>query len=117
MYKSACQCPKECIEQYFDANADSALIFLDEYKKYTGEEVANPAFTANMYSQVYLIKEAVETHGLDTDKIADAWHNLQGWESALGTLTFDENGDRQSPYVIIKITNGEAKEIAIVEPE
>ncbi len=104
------------IEQYFDENGERAQKFLKTYKETYSEAPPFPAFMANMYSQVYLVKEALEQFGQDTEKMRDYFLGLKGWEGALGTLTFDGNGDPLSAYAVKKIEGGKLVDLEVYTP-
>ncbi|MBI4281597.1 ABC transporter substrate-binding protein [Candidatus Uhrbacteria bacterium] len=104
------------VEQYFDEKGEKAQAFLKKYKDTYNEEPPFPAFMANMYSQVYLVKEAMEKYGQDTEKIRDYFLSLKGWEGALGRLTFDGNGDPLSSYAVKKVESGKLVDVEIYNP-
>lgn len=104
------------IEQYFDENGERAQKFLKTYKETYSEAPSFPAFMANMYSQVYLVKEALEQFGQDTGKIRDYFLGLKGWEGALGKLTFDQNGDPLSSYAVKKVEKGNLVDVEVYNP-
>ncbi len=104
------------VEQYFDEKGQRAQAFLKKYKNTYNEEPPFPAFMANMYSQVYLVKEAMEKYGQDTEKIRDYFLSLKDWEGALGRLTFDGNGDPLSSYAVKKVEGGKLVDVEIYHP-
>lgn len=104
------------VEQYFDEKGVSAQAFLKKYKDTYQEEPPFPAFMANMYSQVYLVKEALQQFDQDTVKIRDYFLGLKGWEGALGKLTFDANGDPLSAYAMKKVEGGKLVDVEIYNP-
>ncbi len=104
------------IEQYFDENSERAQKFLKTYKETYSEAPSFPAFMANMYSQVYLVKESLEQFGQDTEKIRDYFLGLKGWEGALGKLTFDANGDPLSAYAVKKVEKGNLIDVEVYNP-
>lgn len=104
------------IEQYFDANAERAAAFLKTYKETYSEEPPFPAFMANMYSQVYLVKEALERSGTDTAKIRDSWYTLRNWQGALGILSFDDNGDPSAAFAVKKVEKSALVDVEVYQP-
>lgn len=104
------------IEQYFDESGEHAQKFLKTYKETYSEAPPFPAFMANMYSQVYLVKEALEQFGQDTEKMRDYFLGLKSWEGALGKLTFDQNGDPLSSYAVKKVEKGVLVDIEVYTP-
>ena len=105
------------IETWFDEKGDLAATMLAKYKTKYGEDPQFPAMMANMYSQFYLLKAAVEAVGLDADKIKDYFYGVKEWSHALGSLTFDANGDPVGlPYSVKQVTGGELKELEVYRP-
>ncbi len=92
-------------------------IFLDAYKARYGTEPEYKMFVANTYTLVYLFKEAIEKAGENTAKVRDFLYDLKDWDSAVGKLTFDKNGDPASAsYAIKKVLKGEDTEVEVVTP-
>lgn len=105
------------IEPWFDDQGALAAGLLTKYKEKYNEEAPFPAFQANMYSQFYLIKEAIEKHGLNTEALRDWLYGVKDWKHALGTLTFDTYGDPVGlPYSVKKVDKGELKELEVYQP-
>lgn len=105
------------IEPYFDETAPKSAAFVSAYKAKYNEELAFPAFQANMYAQFYLLKEAIEKVGDSTEKVRDFLYGVKDWEYAGGKLTFDKNGDPLAEYSVKQAQNGEVKEIEVVKPQ
>lgn len=102
------------ITQWLDNNNEQTNKMFEKYQEKFNEEPLLPMFQANMYSQFYLIKEAINKVGLDAEKLRDYLYGLKGWKHALGTLTFDQNGDPIGlSYSIKKVENGELVEVEI----
>lgn len=105
------------IEARFDEQGELAIALFTKYREQYNEEPPYPSFMANMYSQFFLIKEAIEAHGLDTEKIRDWLYSVKDWKHALGSLTFDRNGDPVGlPYSVKKVEGGELKEVEVYRP-
>lgn len=104
------------VEQYFNENGEKAQKFLATYKETYNEPAAFPAFMANMYSQVYLLKDAFEKYGQDTEKIRNYFLSLKEWDGALGKLTFDAQGDPLSAYAVKKVDGGKLVDVEIYNP-
>lgn len=106
------------IEGWFDEKGDLAAAMLANYKTKYNEDPPFPQFMTNLYSQFFLLKEAVEkTGGMDSEKIRDYFYGLKDWKHALGTLTFDSNGDPVGlPYSVKQVTGGELKELEVFRP-
>lgn len=73
-------------------------------------------FAANAYDAVYLIKEAIEKNGLDTEKIRDWLYNLKDWPGVVGSLSFDKNGDPIMGENVRKILGGEVTDLGSYAP-
>lgn len=105
------------IENWFDEKGELASAMLAKYKTKYNEDPAFPSFQTNMYSQFYLLKAAVEAVGFDSAKIKDYLYGVKEWKHALGTLTFDANGDPVGlPYSVKQVTAGELKELEVYRP-
>ncbi|MBI2551738.1 ABC transporter substrate-binding protein [Candidatus Uhrbacteria bacterium] len=105
------------IEQYFDEQNELWQGFIAAYKTRYSEDPPFPSYQANTYSQFYLLKEAVEKVGLNTEKIRDYFLGLKDWKHTLGTITFDSNGDPVGlPYSIKTIAEGELQELEVFRP-
>lgn len=97
------------VEAGIDTTNAKVAAFLEKYKTKYGEEISGiPVCGANGYSQVYLLKDAIETVGYDTTKIRDWLYDLKDWSGGLGTLTFDQNGDPITGYFGIRQVKGGA---------
>ena len=105
------------IENWFDEKGELASKFLATYKDKYKEDAPFPSFMSNMYSQFYLLKEGIEKAGLDTEKLRDWLYGLKDWKHALGSLTFDKNGDPVGlPYSVKQVKSGELKELEVYRP-
>lgn len=104
------------IEQYFDETAPLQKKFIEDYRARFNEELAFPGYMANMYSQFFLLKQAIESVGDDTEKVRDYFYKVSDWEHALGSLTFDNNGDPLTSNSIKKVEGGVLKQIDVVKP-
>lgn len=96
------------VEAALDDADPKVTAFLAKYQAKHNEELSGiPLCSANGYTQVYLLKEAVAAVGTDTAKIRDWLYGLKGWVGPLGTLTFDRNGDPITGYYGIReVING-----------
>jgi branched-chain amino acid transport system substrate-binding protein len=105
-------------EPYFDERAGDAASFLSKYESKYNEKPAFPGYMANAYSQVYLIKEGIESVGIDTTKLKDWLYTVKGWKGALGELTFTADGDAIGQYSVKEVqTDGSLKELSVVRPQ
>jgi branched-chain amino acid transport system substrate-binding protein len=98
----------------YESNA-KAKAFRDAHRaKFAGGDPGS--FAANAYDAVYLVSEAVTLVGLDTERIRDWLYSLNNWPGAVGSLTFDRNGDPQLGESVRKIVNGEVTDLGAVAP-
>lgn len=74
------------------------------------------SFAANAYDAVYLIAEAIKKNGLDTEKIRDHLYSVKNWQGAIGSITFDKNGDPVMGESVRKIEKGEVKDLGSFNP-
>ncbi len=105
------------IEQYFNATAPKTAEFVAAYKQKYNEELAFPAYQANMYSQAYLLKEAIEKVGFSTDAVKGFLYGVKNWQHALGSLSFDVNGDPLTDYAIQRVKDGVLEQVEIFKPQ
>jgi branched-chain amino acid transport system substrate-binding protein len=101
------------VEHFFDENSERTQKFLRAYQETYSEEPPFPAFMANMYSQVYLIADAIKEVGVESTAIRDYFYGLNKWEGALGSVTFDERGDVLSQYLVKQVTDGVLVDIEV----
>ncbi|MDP3042947.1 MAG: ABC transporter substrate-binding protein [bacterium] len=89
----------------FDESNPKASDVLAKFKEKYGstEGPIPPVYIATYYDSVYLLGEALEKVGDNTDKIKDYFYTVKNWEGAVGKFSFDQNGDA--------ITNVEAKTV------
>ncbi len=100
-------------EPAFDATRPKSADFVSKYRAKYNEELAFGSFQAGAYDALYLVKEAVEANNgqVDTENMRDFLYNVENWEGAVGTLTFDENGDPILSYTIKKVQDGQGRVI------
>lgn len=105
------------IEGWFDEKGDLASAMLAKYKTQYNEDPPFPQFMSNMYSQFFMLKQGVEAHGVNTEALRDWFYGLKDWKHALGSLTFDKNGEPVGlPYSVKQVTSGELKELEVYRP-
>lgn len=104
------------IEPYYDQTSAKAAAFLASYQAKHQVAPEFPFFTAGAYSDVYLLKEAIEMVGYDSTKVAAYLTALKNWEGALGTISFDANGDVVTSYAIKKADSGTYMMVKVVSP-
>lgn len=100
------------IEQYFDETRGKSKAFLNKYEQKYGEKATFPFYTAANYDAVYLIADAIEKYGLDTEKIRDYLYAVKDNDGAAGVISIDEHGDGLLSYTIKQIKNGTLVEIS-----
>lgn len=104
------------IEPYYDQGSEKAAVFLAAYKAKAGKDPEFPFFAAGAYSDVYLIAEAIEQVGYDSTKVADYLTGLRNWTGALGTISFDDNGDVMTAYAVKSAVGGKYTQVKVVTP-
>lgn len=62
---------------------------------------------ASSYDSLMLIAEAIEEVGEDSVKVREFLLQIEDYNGASGTLSFDENGDVMKPIYVKQIKNGE----------
>lgn len=96
------------VEAALDESNAQVKNFLSKYEAAHGTLSGIPICGANGYAQTYLLKEAIEKVGFDTEKIRDFFYALRDWDGPAGTLTFDKNGDPITGFFGVReILNGE----------
>ncbi len=103
---------------FYDSKApvnDNGKLFIDEYKKETGQEPAG--VTALGFDAYLVIVDAIKrANSADPKAIRDALATTKDYPGAAGTITLDENGDAVKSAVIKTIQNGEFTYMTTVEP-
>lgn len=96
-------------EPKFDENTKEARTLLKNLESEYGEVkgVLPPVYLATTYDAVYILKEAMEVCGEDSECIKDELYGVKNRIGAAGTLSIDENGDAEFEYVLKEIRNGE----------
>lgn len=64
-------------------------------------------FSDAVYDAINLIFEAIESKGLEIDKIREYLENIKNYQGATGIISFDENRDIKQDYTIKTIKNGQ----------
>jgi branched-chain amino acid transport system substrate-binding protein len=90
--------------------------FLDNFQAAYGKAPEYPAYMAAAYDQVYMLKEAFETVGLDQLKVRDWLYAVENWPGALGDTSFDQYGDPIIGYHIKRIVNGVQQDLGAYTP-
>lgn len=95
------------VEQKLDENAPKTSALLAKYNQQTGEGAPFPAYMAGAYDVVYLLAEAIEKNGYDSEKIRDFLYNVKDYDGAVGKLTIDKNGEPILEFSVKQVKNGE----------
>lgn len=94
---------------------EKAKSFREAHKaKFNGTDPGS--FAANAYDAMYIISEAISKNEQDTEKIRDWLYTVKDWKGAVGTLTFDSNGDAVMSENVRKIEKGEVQDIGSYTP-
>jgi branched-chain amino acid transport system substrate-binding protein len=97
-------------EPAFDENAPKTKEFLDKLRARNNGELSGalpPVYFATAYDAVYVLKEAMDVCGEDTDCIKTQLYSVKNREGTTGALTIDRNGDPEFAYVLKTIKNGQ----------
>ncbi len=99
------------ITPYFNPRDGATARFLNAYKTKYNEDAPSSLAMAHAYSAIYLLKEALEKVGNNPIKVRDYLSTLSNWRGALGTITFNKNGDPIPKFSVQQILRGDVKEI------
>lgn len=92
----------------FDEKSDLTINFLNKYKKEYGVTSPIKFHTTGTYDAIKMYVEAVDNVGYDGEKIKDyLLENIKNWKGMNGIVSFDENGNTQTGFVLKQIRNGE----------
>lgn len=90
--------------------SDKFMSFVKNYKQRFGEEPNFPQFYT--YDAMYLLKQAVEeANSLESDDIKKAILYISRFQGLDAVVEIDKYGDAWRPYAMVKIENGEFKDI------
>ena len=96
----------------FDVNNPKTKAFIDAYSaKYKVTGIPAGILTAESYDAVYIIADALQKYGLDTEKIAAYIHGLNDFKGASGSITINQNGDGVRTYSMRVIRGGKVQDI------
>ncbi|MCI8464249.1 MAG: ABC transporter substrate-binding protein [Lachnospiraceae bacterium] len=95
---------------YFDPDnmPEKAVEFFDKYnEKYSanGERTEDPTSPC-AYAAIYMIKAAVEDGAKTREDVQKYLADLKDFDTVVGSLSYDENGDVKIPLVAIQIKDG-----------
>lgn len=98
-------------EPFFQEEAPAAQEFIRTYKEKYKEDLAYPFFMSNAYSEVFLLKELIEKHEGDIEKVRDELDRLQNWSGgSVAGVNLDQSGDIQWRTYGVKEVRGGAIE-------
>ncbi len=69
-------------------------------------------YCATSYDAVFLIGDALEACGEDTDCMRDFFYSTKDWPGMAGPTTFDENGDVGGTFGIFQVQDGKKVRVA-----
>ncbi len=97
-------------DSYFDPDnvPEKAKEFFDKYNdKYSANGVRTEDPTSPCaYAAIYMLKAAIEDGAETREDIQKYLANLKDFETVVGSLSFDENGDVKIPLVAVQIKDG-----------
>lgn len=89
-------------------NQSSSHLF-DEYQKRFGKKADFEFAVAAQYDSVFILKQAIETVGLEPEKLQEYLHSLRDFKGVLGVYGFNEKGDATGYLPAVKqIKDGQA---------
>lgn len=92
-------------------NEKTSKLFSSFDDKYE-DAMTYPSFTAAAYDSVYLIKDAIESVGEDSEKVAEYFNtDVNDWAGSIGVFNFDENGDAVIDLSLVSVMDGELKPV------
>ncbi|MBI3092430.1 MAG: ABC transporter substrate-binding protein [Candidatus Tectomicrobia bacterium] len=89
--------------------------FVKRYKERAAGKVP-PHYSANIYDNLFIMKDAIEKNGVTNDpaklaedraKIRDWWTNLKDYKGVSGMSSMQPNGDMAKEIYIMEVKNGE----------
>lgn len=93
-------------ETEYDINHEGFKNVMATYKANHLEELPYKNYMATAYDAAYIISEALEAHGNDSEKIKTYLYNIKDRKGAAGNLTIDSNGDPESGHTLKGIKEG-----------
>lgn len=92
----------------YDAEDHSLKAFFAKFEQKYGHAPIIPFHTAATYDAIYMIVDAIEKSGDDSQKVHD-WllKNVKNYKGFMGTYSLDEKGNSDLGFVIKIIKNGE----------
>ncbi len=94
------------------ATKGKAKVFSDAFKTVYGTEPAYGFYVAAAYDSLHLFADAIRAHGTDPVKVKDYIYSSKNREGAVGTYSFDQNGDVTGVgFVLQKLVSGKFVDI------
>lgn len=92
----------------FDENNPKSADLLNKIKeKYgTTDGPFPPIYLATYYDSVYLLGEAIQNAGNNTEKVKDYLYGIKNWQGTIGDFSFDKNGDAVMGVEAKTVKNG-----------
>lgn len=91
---------------YADELDPDVIAFKQRYKEAYGEEPPLLAHTLDATAAVYIIAESLEACNEDTECIKEFLYNYDNKKTLAGTISIDENGDVDKPFILKQIKDG-----------
>jgi branched-chain amino acid transport system substrate-binding protein len=97
---------------YDKANPELATLQAAYKVMANGEDLPYVSYMAPTYDTLYILKEAIEKVGFDSEKIKNYLYTVKGRKGLAGTLSFDANGDPTAEYrhAVKVLKNGVAED-------
>lgn len=93
-------------EANFNENDSLTKSFLEKLEQ-NNIDLSFPSYQTKVYDSVYIIKEALEECGEDTECIKENLYSIENRKGTDGILTIDDNGDAELDFIVKTIKNGE----------
>lgn len=91
----------------FCESLDLTINFLEKYKEEYKTESPIKFHTTGTYDAIKMVIEAVEVVGEDREKVREyLLENINNWQGMNGNVSFDENGNTQTGFVLKQVKNG-----------
>lgn len=91
----------------FSENEKLTIDFLEKYKEEYNIESPIKFHTTGTYDAIKMFLEATENVGYDGERIRDyLLENIQDWQGMNGIVSFDENGNTETGFVLKQVKNG-----------
>jgi branched-chain amino acid transport system substrate-binding protein len=90
-----------------------AAEMLTAFEETYGALPTDEVHSAAAYDSIYLIKDALESGARGAEGVAEYFDaSINGWDGAIGALSFDDNGDAEVDLNLMQVIGGELVEIA-----